>query len=390
MSRTVVILGAGVGGLSTAARLRELLPDADRVVVVDRSPTSVQGLSLLWLLRGWRKPEEVRVTPSALDTRGIEFVHAEVERVLPAERQVHTSQGVLSYDALVVALGAVADPALFPGLAEAVAAGSAGHYNGIEAATALHEKLTQVQGGRVALMVSRLPFRCPAAPSETALLVADLLTETGVREGVQIDLYTPEPLPMPVAGPVLGKALVGMLEQHGITFHPTTTVSHVDPAARELRLDSGESVGFDFLIAVPPHQPPAPVAELGFSEAGWIPVDARTLTTSAQGVWALGDVSATTLPVGKPLPKAGVLAQGQAVAVADGIARHLGADAPEPYFDGYGHCYVELGGGLAAKGAGNFLLPDGPEIVLQEPSAQFHQDKEHEERDWIRRWSSAA
>jgi sulfide:quinone oxidoreductase len=117
-------------------------------------------------------------------------------------------------------------------------------------------------------------------------------------------------------------------------------------------------------------------------------LDARTLTTPAEAVWALGDVSATTLPNGKPLPKAAVLAQGQAQAVADGVARHLGADAPEPWFDGEGYCYVEIGAGVAAKGAGNFLLPTGPEITLNDPSTEFHQDKERDERDWIRRWST--
>jgi sulfide:quinone oxidoreductase len=44
MSRTVLILGAGVGGLSTAARLRDLLPADDRVVLVDRSARPVHAL----------------------------------------------------------------------------------------------------------------------------------------------------------------------------------------------------------------------------------------------------------------------------------------------------------------------------------------------------------
>ena len=53
MSKTVVVLGAGVGGLTAAAELRKVLPAHDRIVLVDRSFTSSLGLSLLWVMRGY-------------------------------------------------------------------------------------------------------------------------------------------------------------------------------------------------------------------------------------------------------------------------------------------------------------------------------------------------
>jgi len=52
--KRVLILGGGVGGLSVAAALRPQLRDEDTVTVVDRTGSHVQGLSLLWILRGWR------------------------------------------------------------------------------------------------------------------------------------------------------------------------------------------------------------------------------------------------------------------------------------------------------------------------------------------------
>lgn len=65
MSKTVLILGAGVGGLTTADTLRQLLPPEDRIILVDRSFDGTLGLSLLWVLRGWRRPDDVRVRPTA-------------------------------------------------------------------------------------------------------------------------------------------------------------------------------------------------------------------------------------------------------------------------------------------------------------------------------------
>jgi hypothetical protein len=147
----------------------------------------------------------------------------------------------------------------------------------------------------------------------------------------------------------------------------------------------------NLLVFIPPHRPPAPVAAAGFSPAGWIPVDAETLATSASRVWALGDVASITLTNGKPLPKAAVFAKGQAPAVAAGVAKLFGYGGSDDglRFTGEGYCYLETGGQSAARGAGNFYHPDGPQITLSPPSAELHQAKEREEADWINQWSRA-
>src|SRR5688572_24830779 len=76
MSKTVVVLGAGVGGLTVASRLRERLPDKDRILLIDRSFDGTLGLSLLWIMRGWRTPEDVRVRPASAALPGIEMITA--------------------------------------------------------------------------------------------------------------------------------------------------------------------------------------------------------------------------------------------------------------------------------------------------------------------------
>lgn len=386
MSKTVLVLGGGVGGLTVADRIHELLADGDRVIVVDRGFSGVQGLSLLWVMRGWRTLDQVRVTPANLN-QGIEMVEAEVQAISPAERRVRTSQGDIAYDALVIALGASLNSKLLPGLSEALAGDTASEFYTPEGAERLNARLDEIETGRICLVISRIPFKCPAAPYEGAMLLADRLTERGVRDAVRIEVLTPEPQPMPVAGPAVGKALTAILEDQGIGFRPDTPLERVDGEDRELVLQTGERVGFDLLVAVPPHQPPPPVAEAAFGPQGWVPVDARTLRLGEENVWALGDSSAITLPNGKPLPKAAVFARGEAEAVAAGVVRHLGGDAPDPWFEGNGHCYVEVGAGMAAKGAGNFLDPPAPAVELHAPSSEYHHEKEHEEAEWIRRWS---
>lgn len=387
MGRTVVVLGAGIGGLCVAEVLGHYLADSDRIVLVDQSDRQSLGLSLLWVLRGWRKIEQAQTRVDKVSRQGLDFVRGAVEAISPQERKVTVAGKELAYDALVIALGAELDVDGMPGLSEALGNGApAGEYFSPEGAVALADRVRRFEEGRLCVVVTRLPFRCPAAPYEGALLIADRLRERGLLDRATIDVFTPEPLPMPVAGPEVGRALAKLLADRGITFHPQVELEGVDPRAHELHFGSGQRETYDFLVAVPPHRPPRPVASAKFSAAGWVPVHPRTMATPAEAVWAVGDVTALVLANGKNLPKAGVFSRHQAEAAARGVARHLGYDAPEPWFSGHGACFVEVGNGMAAYGSGDFLAEPGPRVELSPPSIEHHRAKEAEEAGWIARW----
>jgi sulfide:quinone oxidoreductase len=389
MSKTVVVLGAGVAGLSVADELRRLLPEQDRIKLVDRSFDGTLGLSLLWVLRGWRTPDEVRVRPTAAALPGVELVTAAIESIDTTARAVRTdTAGEIGYDALVIALGADLDTGKVPGLAQALRSNAAGQFYTLDGAARLHAQLQTLEGGRVVVLVAGVPFKCPAAPYEAALLIADQLGDKHTSGAVRVEVFTPDPLPMPVAGAEVGNALVGMLESRSIGFHPGAVVTAVDPLARTLRFADGGNETFDLLAVVPPHTPTDAAVSAGLGQAGWIPVDPATLATTAPGVWAIGDATVLTLPNGKPLPKAAVFAKAEATVVAHDVARHLGYTAPEVTFTGDGACYVETGGHQAAKGAGNFLNPPAPAVTLHKPSREFHEEKAAEEREWIARWNT--
>jgi sulfide:quinone oxidoreductase len=393
MSKTVAVLGAGVGGLTAAARLRENLPSSDRILLIDRSFSGSLGLSSLWVLRGWRQLEQVAVTPTPAALPGVSMVAGEVVRFDTDAKTVYYRQGnsILGteYDAAVIALGAALNTAATPGLDAAFSCGVAGQFYTAEGAADLHRRIDGFESGRIVVLVAALPFKCPAAPYEAAFLLADLLGDRFSSGAVGIDVITPEPQPMPVAGPHVGDALIGMLAGRGIGFHPGKTIRTVDPAARALEFDDGTTEPFDLLAAVPQHtSPAASVLVGGVNPGGWIPVDAATLATGLPGVWAVGDSTALMLAHGKPLPKAAVFARAEAQAAADQLARYLGYDAPDTRFSGEGACYVEFGAGLAAKGVGNFLAAPAPQVNFYPPSATFHAEKEQEEREWLARWNS--
>ncbi|WP_430331670.1 NAD(P)/FAD-dependent oxidoreductase [Rhodococcus sp. ACT016] len=391
MSRTVVVLGAGVGGLTVATELRARLPESDRIVLVDRSFSGALGLSSLWVLRGWRTLDQVRVRPTAAALPGIAMVTAEVERIDTDSRTVHCDPGgLIGYDALVVALGADLNPTAVPGLDETLASDKAGQFYTPEAAERLHHSTDSFGSGRLGVLVTAIPFKCPAAPYEAAFLIADLLGERFTGGAVSVDVFTPEPLPMPVAGPDVGKALVGMLEARGIGFHHGKAAVGIDPRTRTVTFADDTTESFDLLAAVPPHSVPMAVRESALSgPSGWIPVDASTLKTGVPDVWAIGDNTALMLEMGKPLPKAAIFAEAEATVAAHQVARHLGYDAPDTGFAGLGACYVEVGAGMAAKGVGDFLATPAPVVTLHESSTASHEEKVQQERDWLARWNVA-
>jgi len=379
---TVVILGGGTGGIVAAHRLRRELAPADRVVVVERRPVYRFAPSFLWVLTGDRRPEQISADTTRLRRRGIELVEAEARSLDTGAGRVETSAGPVPYDRLVIALGTDLAPDLLPGFAE-----SALSVYTLEGATAAGLALDRFAGGRVVVLVSRLPYKCPAAPYETALLTEALLRRRGVRAGSSIDVYTPEPFPMPTAGPELGGAVRGILESRGIGFHPERTVERIEPGARELVLTDGDRVPFDLLLGIPPHRAPAASGESALAgETGFVPVDPATLATRVDGVFAIGDAASIPIAGGKLLPKAGVFAHGQAEQVARRIAAELRGETPTAVFDGRGGCFLELGDGRAAYASGDFYAQQGPEVRLRRPGRRWHLAKVAFERYWLWRW----
>src|SRR3972149_12262975 len=154
-----------------------------------------------------------------------------------------------------------------------------------------------------------------------------------MRHNVELAIYTPEPQPLPVAGPALGEVVQELLAHKGIQFHPKTQLSAVEGS--QLSFADGSSAPFDLLVTVPPHRTPQLVRDAGLTdESGWVPVDQHTLGTQHEGVFAIGDVTRIPLPDGMALPKAGVFAHGEAEVVARNIAARILGHGKGAQFDG--------------------------------------------------------
>jgi sulfide:quinone oxidoreductase len=375
-NKTILILGGGVGGIMAAANLRRLCAPEQRVVVIERSATFSLRMANLWLITGEReRPEEGERKLSQLAERGIEWVQAEIEGIDPVAKTVKTSAGTLAGDYLVIALGAERHPEAVPGFAEAAL-----DLYDTAGALRIRQALEGFNGGRVVVLVARTPFSCPSAPYEAACLIDTVLRKRGVRKRSSIAVYTPEDLPMPVAGPDVGATLVEILREREIEFHAEQIVMKIDPGPHTARFEL-EDATFDLLIGIPPHRVPQVLNAAKLADAsGWVPVDPSTLNTRHPGVYAIGDATSIRLPVGMFLPKAGVFADEEARVVAENIAAEVAGKTGTSRFNGNGFCYIEVGDDKAAYGAGNFYGIPTPTISLEPPSSRYRREKHELER----------
>jgi sulfide:quinone oxidoreductase len=369
-----LVLGAGFGGLELASRLSAEFGDAVELTLVDRTDGFVFGFSKLDVMFGREAATNVLNPYRDLAKPGVRFVPATVLSIDPEHRRAVTDAGTFDADILVVALGADLDPAATPGLVEA------GHEFYTEAgAFALRDVLADFAGGRVVVGVTSTPFKCPPAPSETALLLDEYLTAKGLRDRSEIALVMPFGVPIPPS-PEASEALLRSFGERGIAWHPDRLVRGLDPARRLALLSDGSDLPFDLFLGVPVHRAPAVVVESGLTVDGWVPVDPLTLETRFPGVYAVGDVTS----VGTP--KAGVFAEGQAAVVADRIGAQLRGAGPSAEYDGRGICYLEFGNDQVAKVDVTFLTGARPTGGLEGPSAALAADKTEFGASRIRRW----
>jgi sulfide:quinone oxidoreductase len=375
MSKRVVILGAGIGGIAAAHELMQHVKGKHEVLLIDRSDRYEFSPSYLWMLNATRRLDQITVPISRVERKGLKFLQATVQTIDPTAKIVVTDRDSIQADFLVIALGATTH---MNGL-ESVA--KAGHNLYTSAgAQAIQDLGDQPAGRRVAVLVCSMPFKCPAAPYEAAMLWQTRLNK--FRPGTQVSIYTPEPGPMPVAGEKVSNQLVEMLRRKGIIYYPKHAVVGMDS---QDRLDFGSSrAEFDYLAYVPKHAVPSLLVEAGFAAAnGWVGVDRHTMCTKFPGVYAVGDCVGISLANGKPLPKAGTFAHGQAETAARNIVAELEGRSAQHRYNGHGQCFVEMGGWMAGRGGGDFYAEPNPSVKLAMPGPWNHLGKVMFEKFWL-------
>jgi sulfide:quinone oxidoreductase len=272
-----------------------------------------------------------------------------LQTVDPGTKTVLASSGErMPYDALVLAIGAEAVPAL-----DRVTTWD--DRSDSEVLGGLLRDFEEGYAERLAVVIPRGPG-WPLRGYELALLIT--LGAYDMSVDVHTTIVQPEPPPLALLGDRAVGAVAAELERAGIAVVSAEEVSiERDHGTHLVLRPSGQRVEADRVLAMPMLRGHT-IGGIPADEYHLIPIDAHCRVARLDRVWAVGDCTSCPL-------KSGGLSAEQADVVAADIAAIAGADVEPRSFDP-GH--PQLAGLPAARYIERRLATQEPGLALHVPS----------------------
>ncbi len=306
----VLIAGGGFGAVETMLALRALAGEHVRVTLVSASPTLAYKPAATTEAFDESPPRTYDLQAIAEDV-GASFRVDRLEAVASQEHRVRlASFARLDYDTLVLAIGA--RPLI-----------------GIPGALTFHDQrevhhirrmMSRLRAGQLQRIVFALPAGCtwPLPLYELALLTATQLKD-GQGMG-EVLLVSPELTPLQVFGAQASRLVADLLTERGVRFIGDSYPQHVERGGT-LSLGSAAALEADCVVTVPELRGPR-ITGVPTDREGFVTTDALGAVIALSDVYAAGDM--TSFPV-----KQGGLAAQQADLIAQSIACNLRAAGKE-------------------------------------------------------------
>lgn len=364
----VLIVGAGAGGLSVAARICPKL-EQGAVGIID--PSEKHYYQPLWTLVGGGdadKKSTERAQKDLIPKKAV-WLKDSVTSFDPEKKELQCAEsGAISYDFLVIALGIQIDWDKIPGLSEALGSkGVCSNYS-FKHVDYTWDCIKNFKGGKALFTHPSTPIKCGGAPQKIMYLADDAFRRQGVRGESEVYFYSAKPSVFPVAK--YAKSLAGVIERKEIQTRFNHELQSLDPDAQLARfknLSTGEEKdeSYHMIHVVPPMSAPDVIKESRLADAaGWIDVDKSTLRHSRyETVFALGDCS------NLPTSKTGAAIRKQAPVVAKNLLALIQDKALPATYNGYTSCPL-------VTGYGKLVLAEFDYQKEPDESFPFDQSKE--------------
>lgn len=377
MSKQILILGGGYGGLLSALTAREYLSaDEATITLVNRFPTH-QIITELHRLAAGNINEKAVALPlkKLLDGKNVNLVVDKVKSIKPDEKKVYLSNGTTySYDALVIALGS--ETAFFgiPGLQE--------NSLTLKSVDEAHRVFAHVGARLDAYKVSKnkadATFVIGGGGLTGVELVgefADELPEMCKQRGIdfsEVSLYCVEAGPTILAGfpAELVERATTSLSKRGVQFVTGVPITEVKP--NEVILKDGNSIATSTLIWTGGVQGNALVAESGIEvNRGRATVTETLQSTSHKDIFVAGD-SAVVFPAGgeRPYPPTAQIAWHMGETIGYNLSAYLKGGTMESFHYVSSGTLGSLGrkDGIAMVGGSATRLKGMPASLMKEAS----------------------
>lgn len=342
----VVVVGGGFAGVEAATDLAKS-GQVQVTLVSDRDYLYLFPISI-WVATGTLEPERARVDLAEVArSRGFTVLVSPVTALRPDDQVVVCADRELTYDYLVLALGA--SKLTMPGVEHTLSiCGAPG--NGEAIAQRLDE-LVRRGSGRIAFGFGGNPKDSSAVRGgpafELLFNVRQMLRDKGVLDGFELSFFAPMPSP----GERMGERAVAlvnrMFRSYGVQTRYGTKIASFDDAG--VRFADDSRLDADLVLFIPGGAGHPLVAGTGLplNDAGFVVIDDHCLVQGTTNVYAVGDVAALEGPAWRA--KQGHLAEVMAHVAAHNI---LATERGAPGRQGYQRhvaivCLMDTGSGAA-------------------------------------------
>jgi len=322
---SIVMIGAGYGGLMAAIRLAGRTRRRPvQVTLVNAVDTFVERIRLHEAAVG--KPLKQHSIAHILRGTGIDFIRGRVTGINRDAREVlierDGKQETIHYDYLVYALGSRVDQDSVPGVREYAYALNP---DGQNSAADLRARLEAQRGGRVVIVgggatgieaAGEVKSRFPGL--EVELVTEGAFGDFKNHSGVQAYMR-------------------GALTRIGVTITEFTRV--IEIRERELALADGKAIPCDLCLWAGGFQASSLAQEAGLAvnERGRILVDEYLRSVSDPAIYAIGDAAMPTQYTGAPYRMSAFAALVSGAHTADNLSAVVRGKLPKPFsFSTYG------------------------------------------------------
>jgi sulfide:quinone oxidoreductase len=368
----VMVMGAGLGGMSAAYEIKAKLGKAHEVVLVGESARFSFTPSNPWVAVGWRQPADVELEVGPyLAKKGIDFIPVGIDRLEPAANRVHLRDGrSLSYDYLVITTGPRLAFDEIPGLGPEAHTQSICTTPHASKAWAAYEEFLKNPGP---IIIGAAPgVSCFGPAYEFAMILDADLRKRKLRDRVPMTYVSSEPYVghMGLGGVGDSKGLLeSELRQRHIKWITNAKITAIEPGkvrAQELD-DRGQLVRehelpFKYAMVMPPFTGVDAVRAVKemCNPRGFVQIDAHQRNPTYPNIYSAGvcvaipPVEQTTVPTGAP--KTGFMIESMVSAIAENIAEELAGKAPSHVATWNAICLADMGD----TGAAFVALPQIP------------------------------
>lgn len=314
----ITVLGAGFGALSTVRELRRRDGTARITLVAPRAELHYLP-GIIWIPSGLRTRANLVVPlDNFLRRMDVHFHAAEVTGLADGGRTVHTTQGEVANDALVIATGGRFIKKL-PGIEHAITP-----CEGITAAERIRDRLREMQGGTIAVGFAGNPNEPTAVRGgpmfEFLFGIDEQLKREGRRERFEIVFFNPSTEPGNRLGPKAVKHLLGEMARRGIRTHLGHKLKRFE--ADKVVTEGGEFAA-DLILFMPGMTGNSwfDATELPRSPGGLLQADAQCRISGTERLYVVGDSG--SFPGPDWMPKQAHMADLQAAAAAENLLADL-------------------------------------------------------------------